>query len=294
MDGVLGFLFIVGVIVAWVLWRYRSTRPQGHESYVFINVNVDGMSGLDFERFVAKLLRSRGFSVELTSATGDYGADVIARKGGIRHAIQCKRNAIQNKVSVRAVQEAVAAMPFYDCDRAMVIATAYFTNQAVQYAEKVGCDLVERDALKTWVREFEGVEKRNAARRNRTRAVTRGRAKTQAVRLKTKLTNVTSGDIEACLEQNTVPVLRDLAELLGLSRSRDKKPDLIKRIATHIRLKNRLTQTSSGDLEVYLGQNTVPVLREWAELLGLSRGKDRKTDLIERIAVSIKNQRAAQ
>ena len=161
-------------------------------------------------------------------------------------------------------------------------------------AEKVGCDLVERDALKTWVREFEGVEKRNAARRNRTRAVTRGRAKTQAVRLKTKLTNVTSGDIEACLEQNTVPVLRDLAELLGLSRSRDKKPDLIKRIATHIRLKNRLTQTSSGDLEVYLGQNTVPVLREWAELLGLSRGKDRKTDLIERIAVSIKNQRAAQ
>ena len=238
MDELFGTIFLtlvaLGLFIAWALLRSRGTIPQNYESY--ISVDVDGMNGHDFEAFVAKLLQSRGFSTEVTSPTGDFGADVVATNAGTKCAVQCKRNAIQNKVSVRAVQEAVAAVPFYDCDKAMVITTGYFTNQAVQYAGKIGCDLVGRDTLMTWIKEFERDDQRANDQRHRATArrnATRKR-KAQAIRLKKELTETDSADLVPLFKQNTVPVLRGLATLLGMSSGKDRKPDLIKRIAAHI------------------------------------------------------------
>ena len=50
--------------------------------------SVDSMSGYDFERWCARLLRRMSFSsVEVTKASGDQGVDVLAEKGGVRYAI---------------------------------------------------------------------------------------------------------------------------------------------------------------------------------------------------------------
>ena len=50
---------------------------------------IDIMSGEEFERYVAALLRANGFSnVQMTKASGDYGVDVLASKDGERYAIQ--------------------------------------------------------------------------------------------------------------------------------------------------------------------------------------------------------------
>ena len=44
---------------------------------------IDIMSGEEFERYVAALLRANGFSnVQMTKASGDYGVDVLASKDG--------------------------------------------------------------------------------------------------------------------------------------------------------------------------------------------------------------------
>ena len=131
-------------------------------------------------------------------------------------------------------------MPFYDCDRAMVITTGYFTNQAVQYAEKVD------DTLMTWIKAFDRAARRDTDRRDKEAALRKAQATRlkqanksirleQANRLKKELVETDSASIVSSLKQNTVPVLRTLAILLGLRAGKDSKSTLVKRIATRIK-----------------------------------------------------------
>ena len=49
---------------------------------------IDAMSGLDFEIFVANLLKKQGYVTTNLKGSGDFGVDVIAKKGGIKYAVQ--------------------------------------------------------------------------------------------------------------------------------------------------------------------------------------------------------------
>jgi HJR/Mrr/RecB family endonuclease len=70
------------------------------------------MSGIDFEAYLVKVLRSLGFEdIAGTPVTGDQGADLLARKDGRKIAIQAKR--YKGSVGNAAVQEIVAALKFY-------------------------------------------------------------------------------------------------------------------------------------------------------------------------------------
>lgn len=114
---------------------------------------VDRLTPRDFEHFVGELLTSRGFDqVSVTQASGDYGVDVLARKGKKHYAIQAKL--YSNNVGTKAVSEPVAGLPFYQCQVAMVVTNSYFTKAAKIYANKVGCELVDRDVLKQWLEEY--------------------------------------------------------------------------------------------------------------------------------------------
>jgi len=53
--------------------------------------NVDAMTGIDFERYLRKLLSTRGYSVSMTQASGDFGVDLIATSNSDKIAIQVKR-----------------------------------------------------------------------------------------------------------------------------------------------------------------------------------------------------------
>lgn len=48
------------------------------------------MTPREFEQFVAQHYREKGYDVETTPYSGDYGVDVIAQKGEERIAIQVK------------------------------------------------------------------------------------------------------------------------------------------------------------------------------------------------------------
>lgn len=101
------------------------------------------MTGLEYERLVAKYLRRHGyFGVSVTKGSGDFGIDVIAHKGGHKYAVQCKY--YTSTVSLDAVQEAVAGMAYYNCDRAMVVTNSTYTNAAKELAKCNGVVLLER------------------------------------------------------------------------------------------------------------------------------------------------------
>jgi restriction system protein len=98
------------------------------------------MSGTEFEDYVARIARSSGVPVILTSITGDWGVDIIVGKRPNRLAIQCKRQS--RPVGAGAVQEVVAGAPMQDCARTMVVTNHEFTPAARKLAELHGCELV--------------------------------------------------------------------------------------------------------------------------------------------------------
>lgn len=109
------------------------------------------MEGLDFERLVAELLRDRGYRAEVTQASGDFGVDVIARKGRRRYAIQVKR--YKGSVPRTAVSDAVAGKYHWNCDKAWVITSGRFTKDARTLAASTDCQLTDREDLGRWLEE---------------------------------------------------------------------------------------------------------------------------------------------
>lgn len=111
------------------------------------------MSGTEFEDYVARIARSAGAPVIMTSITGDWGVDIIVGRRPNRLAIQCKRQA--RPVGSGAIQEVVAGAPMHDCAATMVVTNHEFTPAARKLAELHGCELVggaELDALRATIR----------------------------------------------------------------------------------------------------------------------------------------------
>lgn len=106
---------------------------------------IDAMGGIEFEKYIAVLLKSRGFTDVRLTQQYDLGIDVIARKNGETWGIQVKR--YRGKVGLDAVRQAVASMRYYKCTKSMVITNSYFTRNARIIAQTEQCTLIDRDAL---------------------------------------------------------------------------------------------------------------------------------------------------
>ncbi|MGA9492762.1 MAG: restriction endonuclease [Mycobacterium sp.] len=140
-TGVAGAL--VGLVLAVVLSAEAIRRPGSSME------SIDAMTGVEFENYVAARLRRAGWRVDFTSATGDYGVDLIAVKDGKSVAVQCKRYG--NPVGVAAVQQVVSGARHHDCSKSIVVSNQEFTRAAKRLAYTHGCQLIGRKALESWV-----------------------------------------------------------------------------------------------------------------------------------------------
>ena len=134
-------LIIVSIIVAaillsmiiFLLIKRRRLRP----------LPMDEMEGHDFEYYCADLLRDNGFlEVEVTKGSGDFGADILAEKDGITYAFQCK--CYDKPIGVKAVQEIYAGRDYYGRMVGVVMTNQYFTQPAVELAQKLNIMLWDR------------------------------------------------------------------------------------------------------------------------------------------------------
>lgn len=110
---------------------------------------IDMMSGLEFEKFVAELLKKRGFTGIRLTERYDWGVDIIAHKDGIRWGVQTKRSS--GLVKVAAVRQVVAGLRVYGCERSMVITNGLYSKTATQLAHANQCVLVDRCLLASMV-----------------------------------------------------------------------------------------------------------------------------------------------
>ncbi len=130
-------------LVAWL--DHRRDRRRDALYRATGQAAVDAMTGVEFEHYVAAVLRGIGYTVEFTRATGDFGVDLIATRDGVRTAVQCKR---QNRVvNGSAIQQVVAGAAVHDCDTTMVVSNHRYTRAAEQLADVHGCVLVDRTRL---------------------------------------------------------------------------------------------------------------------------------------------------
>lgn len=126
---------IVIAIASWKWWQARRNRFRTDP-----NIDINEMSGLDFERYVAALLEKQGYTNVRLTEYYDYGVDIIARKDGITWGVQVKR--ASGIVKAAAVRQVVTALKKYDCDRAMVVTNSTFSRPATELAKSNDCLLI--------------------------------------------------------------------------------------------------------------------------------------------------------
>ncbi len=112
---------------------------------------IDQMSGLEFERYVARLLARSGYlNINLTEKY-DFGVDIIAVKDGITWGIQVKR--CTGLVRAKAVRQVVTGLKKYRCDQAMVITNGCFSQVARELARVNECQLIDGSVLLRMLRQ---------------------------------------------------------------------------------------------------------------------------------------------
>ncbi len=138
--GIVVFLAILSVAVIIVVKRRQHQRLTSSGI-----ASIDQMDGRQFEERLAAHFRQQGYKVDLTPYRGDFGADLIIERGGVRTAIQAKR--WKGNVGVGAVQEIVSARGYYGCQWALVVTNSVFTQAAQRLAATNGVTLWDRSAL---------------------------------------------------------------------------------------------------------------------------------------------------
>lgn len=140
---VMAVIIIIAVLVLlFVIFRIVSRRSGWMRSRKLEKI-ADGVA---FEHYVAWLLEEQGFDgVQVTKGSGDFGADVLARRDGVRYAIQCKL--YSQPVGVKAVQEICAGRDYYHCHVGIVATNNHFTSGAEVLADKTRTVLWSGDRL---------------------------------------------------------------------------------------------------------------------------------------------------
>ena len=126
--------------------RYSKMLKQAfaehHARVDHPTADLNSLSGVDFEGYVADKLKKAGFEdIRGTPTTGDQGVDLLARWEGRLVAIQVKRQ--MGTVGNGAVQEVTAGRQFYGADEAWVVTNSSFSASALALAQKTAVKLVD-------------------------------------------------------------------------------------------------------------------------------------------------------
>lgn len=111
-------------------------------------IEIDSMSGSEFEDFLADLFEKMGYIVNKTPLSGDQGADMIMNNN---IAVQAKN--YSSKVGNKSVQEVVASLKYYNVNEGWVVTNNEFTKPAIKLARANNVKLIDKYELKRFVQE---------------------------------------------------------------------------------------------------------------------------------------------
>ena len=159
LTGTLVLLFIGSYSVVFIkdiLWD-RKLKKSGI-------LQIDEMTGREFEEYLRVLFLERGYRVRLTKKTGDYGVDLVLSSKNRKIIVQAKR--YKKNVGIKAVQEISAAKNHYQADECWVVTNSHFTDPARNLAKSNQVRLVDRPLLMKWMLEMKKNDKKSSAGRS--------------------------------------------------------------------------------------------------------------------------------
>lgn len=151
------FVFLAALLIKISTdeWRkkQKSLKEQERKEKVFQELlskkgleKIEELTPFQFEEWVAKMLKTKGYRTTTTKRSGDFGIDVIAYANNSKIGIQVKK--FKKSVGIRAVQEAIAGSKYYRCTESWVITSAYsYTPAARELARVNGVKLLTRDDI---------------------------------------------------------------------------------------------------------------------------------------------------
>lgn len=137
---------LIGAAVS--AWRRHQRRALADNVTAAKSADVlEGMDWREFELLVGEGFRRKGFHVEeLGGAGADGGVDLVLRKGGEKHLVQCKQWRAY-KVGVQVVRELYGVMAASGAAGGFVVTSGRFTDDAREFAKGRNVRLMGGDAL---------------------------------------------------------------------------------------------------------------------------------------------------
>ena len=139
LGAILALVSLAAGVAGWKLRRDRAAFLQQHLDIDWLNK----LSWQEFEQQVAEVYRHQGYQVEEAAGGGaDGGVDLRLRRDGQTSIVQCKQWRTF-KVGVKPVRELFGVMAAEKADRAILITSGVYTEEALGFAHGKPIELVD-------------------------------------------------------------------------------------------------------------------------------------------------------
>ncbi|MFN3704473.1 MAG: restriction endonuclease [Thermoflexales bacterium] len=151
----LSFAFLLAVALAFARDQAQQQQTRQTNERVATLAGLDSMSQVAFRDYILALLTKRGYAVQSLEADPDTEPAPLTlllaqTPQGPRLVLTLRYNKAISAATVRLVEQRKAAL---SCTSAMIITSGYFRADARQLAARLGCVLVDRDELVSWILE---------------------------------------------------------------------------------------------------------------------------------------------
>lgn len=144
------FMALLGAFASFLGRRKRQglvAKAQAHSGGGNAGDALNGMSWQEFEQLVGEAFRRQGYTVNETGGSqADGGVDLVLRRDGERHLVQCKQWRAY-RVGVGVVRELYGVMAAEGAAGGYVVTSGTFTDEAKLFAQGRNVELIEGPAL---------------------------------------------------------------------------------------------------------------------------------------------------
>ncbi|MBU2617249.1 MAG: restriction endonuclease [Euryarchaeota archaeon] len=135
-------------------WGTPEQVREWKEIEIGLANNFVNLTSSQFERFTARLFQKMGYTAQITPGTGDFGADIIAKKKDETVLIEVKKYSEGNNVAPRDVQRTLGALWKHKADKAVFITTSDFTIRAREIEKEAPIELWNKRILHEMIKEY--------------------------------------------------------------------------------------------------------------------------------------------
>lgn len=145
INQIMSLIFLFALI--YTIFKLSSLKKLKFFNHVEYIDQIDTMNGLEFEQYLGTLFSKLGYNATVTKASGDFGADLILKKGKDKIVVQAKRYGEGKSVGVSAINEVLGGCGYHNANKKIVITNRYFTKAAITQAKRNNVKIIDRDDL---------------------------------------------------------------------------------------------------------------------------------------------------